>query len=287
MNSTTVPEPRNSSSARIDFSSTSDDAFLGGAIRLYQPKTGYRAGTDALLLAATVPNDSWTGSIAKHDSSKADHFAPVRVLDVGSGIGTVGMCVAKRVRRAQVTLIEKNPDLVAIALENRRRNDFDVRIEIIAADICSKAATVAAAGLARKEYDYVLANPPFHMLGHGIAPKSEIKADAHTMSENDLELWLLFMTRMCAQGGTATLIHKAGALDRLLSAMRGRFGALRVLPLHPRLGMAANRVIVTGIKGSKAEMKICPGLIIHTEGNRFTQTVDAIFRNGAGLEIPS
>lgn len=270
----------------MDINAISDDAFLGGALQLFQPKTGYRAGIDALLLAASVPIDPRTGSIDRHHSDQTDEPGPVRVLDVGAGVGTVGMCVASRVERAHVTLIEKNKELVAMAIENRARNNFNDRIVIVGADICSKAATIESAGLKREGYDYVLANPPFHTHGAGTLPKSEIKADAHAMAANDLEQWLLFMTRMCVQGGAATLIHKAGALDRLLSAMAGRFGAIRVLPVHPRRDTAANRVIVTGIKGSKAELKICPGLILHTQGQRFTDKVDAVFRNGAGLEIP-
>lgn len=254
----------------------SDDAFLGGALRLYQPKTGYRAGIDAVLLAATVPTQ------LKRAKNSKGH---AKILDVGAGVGTVGMCVARRIKTAHVTLVEKSPDLVAIALRNSTLNNLDDRLEIATADISAPVRRTHPATLIEGAYDYVLANPPFHNIGEGTPASSELKSSAHAMDEADLDRWLRFMTRMSAPGGTIALIHKADALAHLLDTMRGRFGAIRILPIHPREQKAANRVIVTGIKGSRAGLTICPGLILHTHTHQFTATVDAILRGGSGLEI--
>ena len=70
-----------------------DDAFLGGALRILQPQEGYRAGLDAVLLAAAAPVRA----------SRKD-----RVLDVGAGVGVVGLAVAQRMHRAHVTLVERD-----------------------------------------------------------------------------------------------------------------------------------------------------------------------------------
>jgi tRNA1(Val) A37 N6-methylase TrmN6 len=90
---------------------------------------------------------------------------------------------------------------------------------------------------------------------------------------------------MAAPGGTATLIHKADALGKVIGALSGRFGGLRILPIYPRAEAPAIRVIVQGIKGSRAPLTLLPGLILHGEGNAFTPLADAIFRSGAALTL--
>ena len=82
---------------------STDDAFLGGDVRILQPKDGYRAGIDAVLLAAAAP-------------IKAGRKE--RVLDVGAGVGVVGLAVAHRAPRADVTLVERESLLADLA---RRR----------------------------------------------------------------------------------------------------------------------------------------------------------------------
>ena len=103
------------------------------------------------------------------------------------------------------------------------------------------------------------------------------------MSGDALDAWTRFLCRMAAPAGRVVMIHKADALPRILSAFEGRFGALCVLPIHPRAGEEAIRVLVTGVKGSKAPLSIRPGLLLHGEGQAFTPEVEAVFRNGAPL----
>jgi tRNA1(Val) A37 N6-methylase TrmN6 len=90
---------------------------------------------------------------------------------------------------------------------------------------------------------------------------------------------------MAAGGGSATLIHRADALGELLAALKGRFGALRLLPIHPRAGTPALRVLVQGRKGSRAPLTLLPGLELHGNGNRFISEVDAILRRSAQLDL--
>lgn len=58
----------------------SHDQFLGGRLMVAQPKTGYRAGVDPVLLAASVP--------AVRGES---------VLELGCGVGVASLCLAARV----------------------------------------------------------------------------------------------------------------------------------------------------------------------------------------------
>ena len=251
-------------------SDTTDDAFLGGKLNLLQPRVGYRAGVDAVLLAAAIPiGDGQAES----------------VLDAGGGVGTVGLSVVRRCPSATAVLLERAPKLVELAEENVRRNNLSERVRVFSGDLTASWSEMAGLGLAIESFDHVAANPPFYLDGRGTPSPDAWKSAAHSMPEGDLDLWGRLMARMAVSGGTATMIHKADALQAVLSALAGRFGALKILPIYPREGQAAIRVIVQGIKGSRAPLTLLPGFTLHGEGNAFTPAAQAILRDGAGLVL--
>lgn len=249
----------------------SEDAFLGGALTILQPRHGYRAGIDAVLLAAAAP-------VAER---RAD-----RVLDAGAGVGVVGLCIARRVPTAHVTLVESEPQLVALARENVARNGLEERVTVIAADVTGPAAGLAAAGLAPDSFDHVVANPPYHVEGRGRRPRLSIKAAAHAMPAGSLARWVRFLTRVAVAGGTLTMVHRPDALADLLRLLEGRFGALKIRPIHPRAREPAVRIIVQGKKGSRAPLTLLSGLVLHEgDDSRFRPEVANILRHGAALPL--
>lgn len=250
-----------------DIVEQTQDIFLGGRLVIRQPRRGYRAGTDAVLLAATV----------------SELAEGTRVLDAGAGVGTVGLCVAARCPGAQVVLVERESVLADLARQNARDNGFQARVHMVTADIGRASAALAQAGVASESFDHVLANPPFHDAGAGTCAGSELKAVSHQMEAGELATWARFLTRMAAPGGVATMIHKADALARLLNVLEGRFGAITVRPVYAREGEPAIRVIVTGIKGSRAPMRVASPLILHSSGQAFRPEIEAVFRAGAAL----
>jgi tRNA1(Val) A37 N6-methylase TrmN6 len=245
-----------------------DDAFLGGALSILQPRSGYRAGLDAVMLAAAVPGEG---------------PRPLRVLDIGSGVGTAGLCVARRLPDAELVLLERNPQLSALAAENVRRNDLADRVRVVTASVGASAAEVRAAGLVEESFNWVIANPPYHEVGAGTLAPDLGKAASHAMPENELQHWARFMVRMATPRGKAVMVHKVEALDQVLAAFQQRFGAIRILPLHPRSGAPAHRVIVEGTKGSRAPLQLLSGFVLHADGNDFTPAAQAILKGGSGL----
>lgn len=248
-----------------------EDAFLGGRLKLRQPAKGYRAGVDAVLLAASAPDAAREGT---------------SYLDLGAGVGTVGLCIAARLPKANVVLIEREPEYAALARANIEANGYSGRVRAARLDLVSvREAQLAEAGIEPASFAHVLANPPFHVEGAGTASGSELKAGAHAMAAQGLERWGRFMARMAASGGTATMIHKAEALGEVLAAFSGRFGAVRVLPIHAREGAAAIRVLVRGVKGSGAPLTLLPPLILHGVEGAFLPHVSDILRLGAPLPL--
>jgi tRNA1(Val) A37 N6-methylase TrmN6 len=246
-----------------------DDAFLGGALHILQPVSGYRAGLDAVMLAAAVSAEA-TGA---------------RVLDVGAGVGTAGLCLARRAASTHVTLFEREPALACLARENVARNGLGDRVSVVDGDVGLSAETAKVLGLEPESFDNVIANPPYHDADGGTPAPDPLKAGAHAMPDDGLERWARFMARMVVPGGAVTVIHKVDALSRLLAVFDGRFGALQILPLQPREGAPAHRIIVQGRKGSRAPLTLLAGFVLHGEDGAFTPQAQAILRDGAALRL--
>lgn len=247
----------------------SEDAFLGDQLAVLQPVRGYRAGLDAVLLAAAAPVPAG-GS-------------PISVLDVGAGVGVVGLCLARRVSHARVTLVEREPSLAVLARENVARNGLSDRVDVIEADVLSPLGEMPDLKARAESFDVVLSNPPYHDVGAGTLAADPAKAGSHAMPAGALERWLRFMASMTKPGGAVAIVHRADALDDVLAGCRRRFGALRVLPLHPRAGASANRIIVSGVRGSRAPLTLCASLVLHDEAGGFTPRVEAALRHGTAL----
>jgi tRNA1(Val) A37 N6-methylase TrmN6 len=250
--------------------STSDDAFLGGRLQLLQPATGYRSGIDGVLLAATAEAGRGT-----------------QVLDAGAGVGVVGLCIARRLSDIRLTMVERDGRLAALARCNIQRNDLDARARVVEADILRPLGGSPELAAAAGTFDQVLANPPFHVEGRGTAAGDPVKAGANAMPAGALDRWVRFMAAMARPGGRMTLIHRAEALPELLSALEGRFGGALILPLHPRDGEPALRVLVRATKGSRAPLELRPGLILHSADNSFRPRIAAVLRDGDALPLHS
>ncbi len=250
---------------------TTDDSFLGGSLRILQPARGYRAGLDAVLLAAAAPAAE----------------APSNLLDAGSGVGVAGLCYAQRTTSSTVTLVENAPQLAELARLNIARNGLEKRVCAVEADILAPPANLEQLGLLPERFELLIANPPFDIAGRGRAPPDPVKAGANIMPIGDLDRWMRFLARMAAPGGIVTVIHRAEALEWLLGALGSRFGAIEVMPIYPRAHQSAHRILVRGRKGSKAPLVLHRGLVLHgPTGNDFTSDVGAILRHGAPLTWP-
>jgi len=247
---------------------TTTDDFLGGRLKIAQPRSGHRAGSDAVFLAAAVAAQ-----------------AGQSVLDVGAGVGVAGLCVLARAPKARVTAVEIDESQCTLAAENAARNGFAENFETIDADITAPAKVLREAGLVRESYDHVMANPPFYMEGAVRAAPNAARATAHVMPQGELGRWVRFITTMAAAKGTLTLIHRADCLGALLPLVEGRFGDVAVFPLFPKAGEPASRVIVQGRKGSRAGLRLLPGLVLHGSDGAYTAEAEAVLREGEALQL--
>ena len=245
---------------------TSLDAILGGRLKLRQMQDGHRVGLDAVLLAAAA------GAPA------------ARLADVGAGVGAVGLALLQRWPTATGELIEIDPELAALAAENAALNGLADRARVIVADALD-AKRRRAAGLADETADLVVTNPPYLAADAARASPDPRRARAHVADGGPAALadWVVACLALLAPGGRFVMIQRADALPALLPAFAGRLGDLALRPVHPRADAPAIRLLIAGTKGSKAPLRLLPGLTLHEADGAATPLAAAIQRGEAAL----
>jgi len=237
------------------------DSFLGGALEVLQPRVGYRAGMDAVLLGASVPAE-----------------AGQQVLDVGCGVGTAGLCLASRMPGVQVTGIELQPEIHDLAAKNALNNGLDDRVRYVCGDVMAKGQILPA-----RSFDHVMSNPPYIAETSGRRSFRE-QADL-SKRESDVELteWIDAMLYWVKERGIVTIIHRADRLHEIIDSLHPRVGALKVCPVWPKKGRNANRVVVQGRREAKAGLTLLPGIVVRDDQDRVTPEMEELQRLGRGL----
>lgn len=240
-----------------------DDAFLDGRLQLWQPVCGYRAAADAVLLAAAAP------------------AAPgARVLDLGCGVLTAGLCLAARVPGIALAGLERQAAYADLARRNAARNG--VAAEVVTGDVARMPAAL------RRPFDVVLLNPPYFAPGNG-TPARDPGREAALREETPLPVWLDAAGRRLVPGGWLVLIQAAERLPDVLGALPRTLGSVTVLPIQARPGRPARRVILRARKGGRAPFALLPPLVLHDapahDGDRdsYSPAARAVLRGGQAL----
>jgi len=245
------------------------DKFLDGRLMLAQPATGYRAATDPVFLAATVPA-----------------VAGQSVLELGCGAGVALACLSRRIAGLDLHGLELQPDYAALARVNAAENGLSVTVHD--GDLAHMPAALKA-----MSFDHVIANPPFYDDGAGTSPRDAGKARAQQQSPTALADWADAMLRRLHPRGIVTWVHRAEALGDILAALAGRAGDVTVLPLAPREGRAAGRVIVQAVKGAGGPLRLLAPLVVHNGAHHgaaddgFSPVARGILRDMAALDLRS
>ena len=238
--------------------SLTEDALLGGRIRILQSRRGYRVAIDAILLAAAV-----------------DPVAGDKVLDLGSGVGAVGLCLARRMPDCTVLGIELQPALAQLADRNATRNGLGDRVRTIVHDI--------ARPLPRdlRLYEQVCTNPPYLPAASADPSPDPSKALATVESSANLARWLDVATGAMKPAGILTMIHRADRLTEIASHLTD----LGVCNITVKRLEPVNRVLIRARRGEMPSMVDAEPLVLHQPDGRYTEAAEAILRHGAPLDF--
>lgn len=239
-----------------------DDKFLMGRLRLLQPARGYRAATDPVLLAAACPAT-----------------AGQSVLDLGCGAGAAALCLAARVPDIALAGLELQPEYADLARRNAARNGTSMQVE------CGDLAAMPRA--LRRGFDHVIANPPYYAASGSPSPVS--LRDTALRTGTPIAAWIAAAATRLNPGGWLTMIFSTPNLPEALSALPPKLGSALVLPLAPREGREAPRLILRARKGGRAAFRLLPPFTLHAgpahDGDRenYTPEANAVLRDGADL----
>ncbi|MEM7642564.1 MAG: methyltransferase [Pseudomonadota bacterium] len=236
------------------------DGFLGGRLTLLQPSKGFRAGSDAVLLAAACP--------ARPGQS---------VLDLGCGVGAAMYCLAARVPGLALTGLERDVATAELARQNGAA-------EVVVGDALDLPPAL------RRPFDHVICNPPYFGAGQGSpSPDAPREAALREAGPGDIARWADIACRRAAPKGSVTFIARTDRLADLLGGLR--LGGLVVLPIAGRADTEAGRVIVQGRKGARAPLRLLPPFVMHRgpahDGDRdhHTPAAQAVLREGQALPL--
>ena len=250
-----------------DNTGITDDAILGGRLRLLQPERGHRFGHDAILLAAAVPAQPGQ-----------------RIAEFGAGVGAASLALLSRVPGLDATLIEFSDALCDLAARNIVRNGFSECARVVSLDVTASAQDFAAAGLKATSFDHVVMNPPFNDASHQASPDIERKT-AH--QGDGLSKWIASAHGLLKQAGHVSVIWRADGLRDVLCALAPGFGAVSIFPIHPAPRRPAIRIVTIAAKGSRAPAQLMPSLTLNDEQRRPTVDAEAILREGGPLPAGS
>ena len=233
-----------------------EDALLGGRVQLLQPARGYRVAIDAVLLAAAV--DAAPGQ---------------RILDLGAGVGAVGLCLVARLAGCSVVGIELQAPLAELAERNANLNGMADRVRTVVHDL----ARPLPADLGR--FDHVVTNPPYLAAAVADPSPDRSKALATVESSADLARWLAVATAATDPAGTLLVIHRSDRLDELLGLLgRLGWGDVTVKRLPP-----AARILVRARRADRPTRHDAPPLTLHRPDGRYTDEAEAILRHAGAL----
>ena len=247
----------------IDLTRCRQDDFLGGRVKIWQPQSGYRAGMDAVLMAASCPAKS-----------------SQKILDVGCGAGTVALCLAARVPDLELWGIERQPDMAELA----RQNGQTAGLTVVTGDITTPPSEVSG-----QTFDHVLLNPPYFRRDR--SPSAPDAGREAAMGEDTpLADLISASARRLHPKGTLTMVHRADRVPDILSAAAAsKLGGVTLLPLSPRVGRAARLILWSATKGSRAPFTLLPTVILHqgaehgVDGDDFSPALSEVLRKAAEM----
>ena len=230
-------------------------------IKVIQNKgSGY--GVDAVLLAAFAAGETGAKGLAK------DSAVSLRIADLGTGCGVAAFILHHKLRGAVMTGYDISANAIERAGKACIMNGLSGDIEFICSDIKDIEA--------RACFDAVVTNPPYFRRTPdepGAADPDERYVARHETTA-DISDFAAAAAGMLVEGGHLYMVHRPDRLADIFSAMRASgIEPKEMQMVVPKAGKAANIVLIHGIKGAGAELRMLPEISVHTADGGYTDEI--------------
>ena len=242
------------------------DLFLGGKLSLLQPKKGFRAGLDSVLLAAAV-------------NAKSGE----KVFEIGSGVGTVLFCLMSRISGLKATAIEIMNEYHSLSLINAKQNNF--KANLILGDFLKDQK------LKQESFDQIFFNPPYYPIHNYKISGNKLLEIAHIEYPGILKKLLSYALKRCKPYGYITLIHRPARLPEILSILTNGSGDIKIQPIVSSHSQISSRVIIRARKSAKGETRLFNPISLYKNSDKsglkkqYTSKIQEILKNGNALNF--
>lgn len=236
---------------------TMEDLGRAG-LKLLQKKSGFRFGSDAVLLA---------------------HFTGLKnresVMDLCSGSGIIPILMAGRSTSQNIQGIELQEKYADMANRSIKLNHLTQRVQIHQGDLRDQNFIKSFAS-----FDVVTANPPYKEVGRGILnPQDELMIARHEITVN-LEDVIKSASLLLRHHGRFCMVHRPERLFDIYRLM-AKYGLelKRIRLVAPKQGRPPNMILVEGVKGQKPFLKWEAELTMFTDSGSYTEELKEIYRD--------
>lgn len=239
---------------------------VNDGIVLTQRKKGLKFGTDALLLAAYMPEQK----------------KPIRAAELGSGTGIISLLALQRKKADRIFAYEIQESYAELTRFNAAENGMEDRLTVICKNI--KDASSADCG---GELDTVFSNPPYMALGAGLHCTEGEKDIARREICGTVADFTAAASRLLKWGGTFYCVYRPERVATLISAMKEARLEPKMLTFvyeHPEAEPCL--VLCAARKGSGEGVKVTRPLYLRKskDSAEYTPETQAVY-DGKPLEL--
>lgn len=196
------------------------------------------------------------------DSMILSHFVRLprnaRVIDLGSGCGTLGLLLCAADPLCHVTGIEKDLTAHNAACSNIRSNALCERMESICADV-REISSPDNAGV----FDVCVSNPPYFAAGPAARSLCHARREDHCTASDIMHA----ASHMLKYGGDFFLVHRPERLAELIAqASAYRLEAKQLLLIRHRPESNLSIIALHFRKGAKPGLSIKEAVLFNNDG---------------------
>lgn len=197
----------------------------------------------------------------------------LRVCDLGSGTGLLGLLLLQRQGDLRVTGVELHPRAAALMERSAVENGLAGRLTACRGDL-REIRSLLPAG----QFDLTVCNPPYYPAESGKLPREAAVQNARAETACTLADICAAAGWLLRWGGSFCLVHKPERLTDLLCALRAAaLEPKRLRAVCRRTGDSPSLMLLEARRGGKPGLAWEPSLILETAEGRPTEEVERIY----------